>query len=161
MTLLDSILPGIEVWQEITLITFFLSVTLFIVNKKLVNQNRLEEIKATVKAHQNKMKEAKKNKDEDAVKQLESEQKQVMSLTSEMMKMSMKPLMYTTIPFLGLFWFLGQTYSGEGIVIIVPVLGSLDWIGWYILSAIFFGMISEGIYQKYRKSKKKAQEVKV
>ncbi|GEM_PF-1712730 len=152
--ILDAIIPGIPVYVEITLITFILSLLLFVVNKKLVNQDRLAQIRAEIKQYQDNMKAAQKEGNQEKVKNLEVEQQKMMGLTKEMMSMTTKPMLYTTIPFLGIYWYLGSIYGTAGIVITLPVVGGLTWVGWYIITAVLFGIISEYAYQHYRKRKK-------
>lgn len=155
MTLLDAIgITGIPAYQEITLITFILSLLLFIVNKKLVNQDRLAQIRLEIKQYQDNMKAAQKENNPEKIKQLDGDQSKMMSLTKEMMSMTTKPMLYTTIPFLLIYGYLGSVYASSGIVITLPVVGGLDWVGWYIITAVFFGAISEYLYQHYRKRKR-------
>ena len=100
-----------------------------LVHKRLTNQEHLKSLKKRQKEIQ---KELKGCKEENILKELNSE---MLKLTGVMMKSSFKPMFVTIIPFLILFWWIRDIYT--------PVLGS-SWI-WYYLG---FSVVSSIILRK-------------
>ncbi len=118
-----------------------------LVQKLLVNQDRVEEIKEEM----NKLKKESKEKPED--KEI---QKEMFSLSKEMMKNNFKPMLITMLPILLVFLWLRRTFGEIGTVAHLPVLNiGLSWIWWYILISITVSLILEAIYKTHRKRKKK------
>jgi uncharacterized membrane protein (DUF106 family) len=141
---------------EILLIAIAISVGSALLNKKLVNQDRADEIKRKIKDFQNRFNEAKKSGDQALIKKLEEEQREVLGLTKELMSNSFKPLLYTFLPFMIILFFLSNAYGSAGIVVTIPIFNwSLTWLWWYILISVFAGLIFEAFYKFYRKSKAK------
>lgn len=139
---------------EIAVIAIVVSLASAIINKKIVNQKRMKEIKDRLTEFQKKYNDAKKNNDTAAIEKLEKENKEVMALSAEMIKNSFKPMLYTFVPFIIILYFLNNTYGGTKTVIEIPVFGELGWFWWYFLVAIISGIGFEIVYRIIMRGKK-------
>ena len=140
---------------EIAVIAMVISIASAIVNKKVTNQKRMKEIKDKVSEFQKRYNAAKKSGDKALVEKMEHEQKEVMTLSMEMMTGSFKPMLFTFLPIIIIFFLLQQKYMGESTVITLPVIGTLGWFWWYFIVAIVAGLSFEMIYKVVTKEKKK------
>jgi len=129
-----AIIDLITTYPKTAIILFSLAVSLAItiVNKFMINQEKMKEIKAKQKALQEEMK---KNKDNPA-KMMEI-QKELMSHMGASMKHSFKPMLITFIPLLLLFGWLRGIFS--------PVLSS--WIWYYIIASIASSLIFRKLFK--------------
>ena len=132
---------------EVALIAMAISLGSAIVNKKVVDQKRNKEIQKQVSDFQKRFNEAKKSGNKELIEKMEKEQKEVMALSMELMKNSFKPMLYTFVPIIVIFFFLNTTYANTGNVIDVPVIGMLGWFWWYFLVAIVTGLGFEVLYK--------------
>lgn len=113
----------------------FLSLAMTFVQKYGTDQEALRQIKKEQKEMQEEMKKYK----DDPGKILEFNKRQ-MEKIPETMKISMRPLMYTIIPFILFFrWF--QDYF---LVVDFKFLGFLSWFWFYLI----FSMIFSSIFRK-------------
>ncbi len=140
---------------EVAVIAVVISIISAIVNKKVTNQKRMKEIKSKVSDFQKRYNEAKKSGDKELIASMEKEQKEVMALSMEMMTGSFKPMLYTFLPIILIFFLLNQRYAGQNAVVTLPVLGTLGWYWWYFLVAILTGLCFEIIYNAVTKERKK------
>lgn len=135
----------------IAIIAVCIASTSTAVQKYMVDQDRVEEIKERINELQEKQKEG----DEKDSKHT----KEMMSLTKEMMIHNFKPLLYTFIPIILVIFWLRGTYEGTGVVATLPVVNfQLTWLWWYILISVIVSMSLEGVYKLYRKKKKKEED---
>jgi uncharacterized membrane protein (DUF106 family) len=116
---------------SISLIAILVSVFMVIIYKYTTNQTRMKEIKDMNKKYQEEMKLHKGNPEK-----LMEIQKQVLSLSGEMMKHSLIPMMVTMLPLFILIIWLRNIYAVTGIA------GS--WIWYYII----IGIASNSILRK-------------
>ena len=125
-----------------------------LLNKKLINRDRMEEIQKQTKEYQKQLKEAQKEKN---TKKMEEINKKMMPLMTEQMKMSFKPMMYTFVPIILLFTWLGSKYGQLGVLANIPLILKTEWgwLGLYILSTLIVTLTIEAIHKQYRKAKKK------
>jgi len=132
---------------EVMVIAIAISLGSSIVNKKVVDQKRMKEIKDKISDFQKRFNEAKKGGDKALIEKLEQEQKHVMPLMTEMMMGSFKPMLYTFIPIIVIFYILSGVYGGTGNIVNVPLIGQLSWFWWYFLIAILTGFGFEAVYK--------------
>jgi uncharacterized membrane protein (DUF106 family) len=125
-------------WQltiGMLIIVFFLAAVMTFVQKYTTNQKELKEIKKIQKELQAKQKEHR----HDPAKSAEIS-KEMMSLMPKQMKLGMRTVVYTTIPFIIFFqWF--RDYFGaleEATGAPVRFLGFLSWFWFYLLGSIAF-----------------------
>jgi len=146
-------------------------ITLFssLLHRKMVNRNKMDEIRAKIEAHQKKYLAAQDAKDKKKIAQLDKEQSQIMKLVKENMMASMKPSLVTLPVVLLIIWLMGSWYGKIGAIIempfgipfltkafegaINPITGlaierGMDWFGLYILIAIGTALILELVLRK-------------
>ena len=118
--------------ESIVLIACAITFALTLVTKYTTDQRRMKEIRDIQKSHQQKMKEAQKEKDDKKMMDL---QKEMMSYSMELMKHSFKPMLITAIPMLILIVWVRDIYT--------PILSSWFWyyFGGAIISSIIFRKI--------------------
>jgi len=117
MDIIGSIISNPKV--GVISISFLITLAMTLVTKFFTNQERMKELKGMQKKHQEKMKEHKGNLD----KQKEI-QKEIMSISMEMMKHSFKPLLITFLPIIVIF-----TWA-RGIFMETAIAST--WLWWYI-----------------------------
>jgi len=140
---------------EVAVIAIVISIASAIVNKKVTNQKRMKEIKEKVSNFQKRYNEAKKSGNKELIDKMEHEQKEVMKLSMEMMSGSFKPMLFTFLPIILIFFLLNQKYQNTGNIVDVPVIGMLSWFWWYFLMAIIAGLGFEMVYKVITREKKK------
>lgn len=130
----------------IFLVAVVVSAILAILNKVLVNQERMKEIQKHVGDYNKRYMKAVREKNEAELKQMEGEKQKVMQMQHEMFKMQM-PVFASLMPFFVVFIVLGKIADanawGEFIKLpwgsALPLFGfkngTLGWLGWYILSS--------------------------
>jgi uncharacterized membrane protein (DUF106 family) len=118
---------------SISLIAILVSIFMVIVYKYTTNQTRMKEIKDMNKKYQEEMKLHKGNPEK-----LMEIQKQVLSLSGEMMKHSLIPMMVTMLPLFILIIWLRNIYG------VTSIAGS--WIWYYIIVGIFSNTILRKIF---------------
>lgn len=123
-------IPGIIIFGVIV------SLAITIVNKLIVNQERLKELRAKQKACQEDMKKCKDNPQ----KMMEI-QKEMMSHMGESMKHSMLPMLITFIPLILLFGWLRGIYTPTGLE---PILKG--WIWYYIGASLVSSLIFRKVF---------------
>jgi len=139
---------------EVAVIAIVISIASAIVNKKVTNQKRMKEIKEKVSNFQKRYNEAKKSGNKELIDKMEHEQKEVMALSMEMMSGSFKPMLFTFLPIIIIFFLLNQKYSGTGNIVDIPVIGMLSWFWWYFLVAIVSGLCFEMVYKIITRGRK-------
>ncbi|MEK6906458.1 MAG: EMC3/TMCO1 family protein, partial [Nanoarchaeota archaeon] len=99
--------------------------------KKVTDQERMRELKKISKACQIKLKDNKGNPES-----IQKINKEMMDCSMELMKHSFKPMIYTFIPIIILFWWIKDVYTG--------VLSG--WIWWYIGASILSSIIFRKVF---------------
>ncbi|MFA6065435.1 MAG: EMC3/TMCO1 family protein [archaeon] len=164
--------------MEPAIIIFCITVALAALSKvlqrKLIDKEKMKAFQTKIKEDQKKfnelLKEADKNK-----KEIEELQSRIMQQNMEMMNSNMKLSLFTMPAFLIAFWFLGTLYGGQLLVSIIPLptfnnfflLNPLSWIPvglgmtagyykiyffYYLIAAILMNYIDKG-YDKFIKKK--------
>lgn len=131
---------------EIITLGVLISLINFAANKRLVDQKKLKEIRKRQKELQ---KELKKMQGDPGNKRLQEINKELLDLMKEQTNMSMKPLMYTTIPILIIIGFMSMRYGSLGVIaeIPLPFHSKFGWLGLYILSSLITTIILEIAYK--------------
>lgn len=129
-------------------ISIVLSFFVTLAYRYLTDQTLMKELKKQLKDNQKKMRDNRGNPDK-----LMQIQKESMHTNMKYMSQSMKPMIFTIIPFLIIFAWLKSIFTG---ITVVPLpfhvpLSSLDtglgWIGTYIL----FSMVFSTLFRKAMK----------
>lgn len=147
----------------VALIAAIVAVCFSLINKVIVDQKRMAEIKKKVNDYQKAYMEAKKANNAEEMKRLDGQNKEMMSLTKEMMTSSFKPMMFTFIPAIAIIGLLNSSFNGLGNIIHLPLLGwYLNWFWWYVIVSLVAGICVEIVYKMYTKKKtgKKENEAK-
>ena len=124
---------------SIILFSLIVSLAITLVNKAMVNQERLKELRKKQKDIQEEMKKHKDN----PTKMMEM-QKEMMGHMGESMKSSMLPMLVTFLPLILLFGWLRSVFSAE----IIPGQVVLNgWIWWYIGASLASSLIFRKIFK--------------
>ncbi|MBR9682527.1 MAG: DUF106 domain-containing protein [Candidatus Aenigmarchaeota archaeon] len=113
------------------LVTFVVT----LIYKKFIDQTAMREIKAKVKAMQAESKELQKT-DPDAASKKMSE---MMSLTNQQMKLSMKPMIPTMIFVLAFLPWISSLFEGPVVFLPfeLPFFGNdFGWLAWYMMISL-------------------------
>ena len=144
---------------EIASIAAAISLLTFAVNKIFVNQDELEKVQKRTKEINKNMKQKTSNQDENLIKKMEEEQKELMELMGKQFKMNMKPMIITLIPILLIFAAMKAKYDNVGTMATIQGI-QLTWFWWYLIIAIITSSILNKIYAIIRKHKKTKKEGK-
>lgn len=110
--------------------------------KKMIDQNRALEIKKQIKDFQEKIKTAQKDKQTEEANRLMT---QMLNLSSQQMKLMMKPMIPTMLFVILFFPWLSFVYAGKQVLLLpvsLPLFGNdLGWFTWYIIVSIPLTMI--------------------
>lgn len=122
----------------VLIVSLFVSFIITVATAKLVDQELMKKYKKKIKVHQDQMSALQKKGD---AKKLKKVQSKMMSMQGEMMKLSFKPMIYTMLPIIVIFGWLGHIIPRELIVVILPFSipkygTALGWLGWYIFCSI-------------------------
>lgn len=133
-------------------IGIFVSLLITLVTRRVVNWERMREIKAEVSAFQKELREAQRKQDMKSVHNLQQDQKRIMALQGQMMKENFKPTLFYIVPYF-IFWFILMGIYGGWVVAWLPFRLDLPFFGtwvscgflsWYLLT--YFG--SSQIWRK-------------
>jgi uncharacterized membrane protein (DUF106 family) len=126
-------------------------VTLFttLVNRRVVNWERLRQIKAEVSAFQKELRDAQSKRDMKRLHKLQQDQKRIFSLQGQMMKENLKPMLFITVPFFILWFILSGIYGGWVVAWLpfrldLPFYGawvSSGFLSWHIITQFGFSQI--------------------
>lgn len=133
-----------------------------LVHKKMVDRKKMDEIRKRIETHQKDLLAAQKADDKKKIKQLESQQTEVMGLLKKNFMMSMKPMFVTMPVLLVLLWLMRNTFDPMGALLDLPVsipflsyeipdmgvTNGMNWFGIYIIFAIGTSLIIELIVRK-------------
>jgi uncharacterized membrane protein (DUF106 family) len=137
-SVLDPSLGALLDWNltmGMLIIVLVISIAMTFVQKYTTDQDELKKIKKTQKELQTKSKEFK----HDPKKAMEI-QKEIMPLTMKQMKLGMRTIVYTGIPFVLLFrWF--NDYFMNPALEGVKLLGIFNWFWFYLIFTLIFSSI--------------------
>ncbi|MAG78979.1 hypothetical protein CMI40_01235 [Candidatus Pacearchaeota archaeon] len=111
---------------SVVTISFLITLAMTLVTKYYTNQNRMKELKDIQKACNIKLKNA-----EGDTEKIKEVQKELMDCSLELMKHSMKPMLFTFLPLIILFWWIRNIY--------IDILAG--WIWWYIGAGIISSIV--------------------
>ena len=121
-------------YPAVSIIIFSALITLVstLITKWLTNQKHLKSMKVRQKQIQKDLKNCKPGD-----KQFEELQSEMLQITMVMMKSSFKPMLITFVPFLILFYWIRQVYTG-----LLP-----NWIWYYIISSLVFSVAYRKVFK--------------
>ncbi len=126
-----SIPYGLEIGM--ILIVLFISIFTTLVQKYCTDQETLKELRKEQKLIQEKSKEFK-----DHPEKMMEIQKEIMPLTMKTMKLSMRGVMFTGIPFILFFRWFNDFFASAGDP---KFFGVLSWLWFYLIVAMVFSTI--------------------
>src|SRR3990172_1838832 len=113
---------------SIVVVSIFVTLAMTLVTKYFTNQDKMRELKEVQKVCQIKLKDNKGNSEE-----ISKIQKEMMGCQMELMKESMKPLLFALLPLILLVGWLKGVYAETEII--------KTWLWWYIGSGILSSLI--------------------
>lgn len=134
---------------EVALIAAAISIGSAIVNKIVVDQKRMKQVKGRISEINKKYKSATAT---------DEEKKEMMDLSKEMMKNSFRPMMFTFVPIILVVFGMNTMYGKTGNIVNVPVFGELNWFWWYFVVSVLAGISFEVAYKVYTKNKEKKEQ---
>jgi len=128
-----------------------------ILQDNLMNMDVMSGYQEKNKDLRERRKEAKERGDDEALKEIQQEQMEMMSENAGMFKAQFRPMvwiMLLTIPvFLWMYWMILDVGVGEGVVMVMPLIGEVTgwqmgvlgpiqaWIVWYFVCSMGFAQI--------------------
>ena len=128
-----------------------------ILQDNLMNMDVMSGYQEKNKQLRERRKEAKERGDDEALKEIQQEQMEMMSENAGMFKAQFRPMvwiMLLTIPvFLWMYWMILDVGVGEGVVMVMPLIGEVTgwqmgvlgpiqaWIVWYFVCSMGFAQI--------------------
>jgi len=133
----------------ILLISVIFALLVTLITKRVVNWQRVKEIKATVSKWQKELWDAQRKRDFKTVHKLQQQQKEMMALQGQVMMSSFKPAIFYMIPYFILWSMLSKLYSTWVVAWLpftlpLPIIGttvSLSVLGWFLISYFGFSYI--------------------
>mgnify|MGYP001772595785 CR=1 FL=1 len=159
---LNSILfpPGSIIF--LTTLAFLISLIINLVNKRTIDYGRMRELQKVVREYTELQKELMRNPDDRKLKKkLDKMKPQFDAARAEISRMNMRPMLYTTLPIIVIFWLLGSFYTD------IPVLNlpfplpwildyfhgnsglsnqTLGYLGYYVIASFLFSSIFQRIF---------------
>jgi len=133
-------LMDINVYLGMAIVVFIITLITVIIQKYGTNQEELKKLKEEQKLLQEEMKKYK-----DHPEKLLALQKKSFEFMPRTMDLTMKPLIYTAIPFVLFFrWFSDYFLIHE-----FKFLGVISWFWFYFLASLLFNMIFRKIMKVY------------
>ncbi len=114
-----------------------------LVRMAVLDREQMAEMKEKLKKQQAEVKEAAKK---GHTRKAQKAQEEMMKLTIENMKHSMKPMMFTFIPFILIFGWLRGEYGDAGTV--ATLFGfNLSWFWWYLVTAMVISITLNKVFR--------------
>lgn len=138
---LDPTLGVVLQWNidwGIVIITAFVTLITTLLQKYTVDQKLLKQIKSEQKLLQQQMKEFKEHPE----KVLELQKKQI-ALIPQTFDLTLRPALYTAIPFILLIRWFSDFFADNP----VKIFGFFSWIWAYLIFAIIFSMIFRKLFK--------------
>ncbi len=140
-TVLDPSLGALLDWNVswgILIVSLAISLITSLLQKYMTDQETLKSIRAEQKLIGDQMKEFKDHPE----KLLELQRKQ-MPLLGKSMELTMRPTLYTAVPFIILIRWFGDYFADHS----VKIFGLLSWLWAYILFAILFSLVFRKVFK--------------
>lgn len=136
---------------DITLISIALGGVSQYIQHVFFDKKGMMEKQKAMRGHSSKMKELMKKEDEKSMRELKALEKEMMDGFSETMGKQTKMMVVMMVVYLPVLWYLPDAYSGAiQMPFAIPWLGqswnliftsTTNWLGWYFLSALAFGIL--------------------
>lgn len=137
---------------DVAIISFGLSVVSQVMSRKFANRDEMMDKQKKMKDKQQRINELMKKEDAQSKRELESLQQEMLEDMQTMMQGSMRMMIFSMIVFVPTFWFIGETYQKAVFNLPVPIpwfgenwsvqiYNQTNWMGWYVLCALVFGIV--------------------
>jgi len=136
----NAIFGGLIAWSPLgalLIISLIMSTLVTLIYKWVTDQDLMKSLKGEIKELQKQLKEF--ASDPEKVKEI---QKPLKDKTMLQLKQSMKPTLYTFIPFIILFTWLKVVYDAPG-----GLIWGINWIIVYIVASVIFGTITRKLFR--------------
>ncbi len=160
LSLLILFPPGSIIF--LTFLAFVISLSITLLNKRTIDYDRMRELQRIVNEYTKLQRELIKDPENKKLKKkLDRMKPQFDAARSEMTKMNMKPMLYTTVPILLIFWALGNFYAEIPVARLpfpLPFImdyfhgnsalssQTVGYLGYYIIASFLFSMIFQKIF---------------
>jgi uncharacterized membrane protein (DUF106 family) len=133
----------------ILIVGVLVALLITLVSRRVVNWERMRQIKAEVSAFQKELRDARSKRDMKRLYKLQQDQKRIMALQGQMMKENFKPTLFYIVPYF-IFWFILMGIYGGWVVAWLPFRLDLPFFGswvscgflsWYLLTYFGFSQI--------------------
>lgn len=133
----------------VILISLIFAFLVTLITKRVVNWQRIKEIKAKVSKWQKELWDAQRRRDFKTMHKLQQQQKEMMGLQSQVMMASFKPAIFYMIPYFILWSMLSKLYSSWVVAWLpftlpLPIIGtmvSLGVLGFFLIAYFGFSYI--------------------
>lgn len=142
-------LPLIYEWAIFIILglAVLFSLVITLITKKVVDWNRVKQIKAEVDSWRKDLLDAQRKKDMKRIYKLKQDQGRIMGLQSQLMMSSLKPAIFYIVPYF-IFWrWLGSVYGGWVVAFLpfslplpIGLWASCGFFSWFLIS--YFGFSS-------------------
>jgi uncharacterized membrane protein (DUF106 family) len=135
LNMIFSPILGLPMSISETIMALLITFIVTLMYKKFIDHAAMKDIKAKVKAMQHEVKELQKTNPEAANKKMS----EVMTLTNQKMKLSMKPMLPTMIIIFALLPWMATVYTGPIVLLPfdLPYFGAdFGWLAWYMIISI-------------------------
>ena len=145
----------------LTALAFVISFSINLLNKRTIDYSRLKELQKIVNEYTKLQRELLRDPENKRLKKkLDKMKPQFDAARSEMTKMNMKPMLYTTLPILVIFWALGNFYAEIPVARLpfpLPLVmdyfhrnsalsnQTVGYLGYYVIASFLFSMIFQKI----------------
>ena len=127
----------------------FVALLITLVTRRVVNWERVRQIKAEVSAFQKELREAQSKRDMKRVHKLQQDQKRIFSLQGEMMKETFKPTIFYIVPYFIFWYLLSGIYRGWVVAWLpfslpLPFFGTLvscGFLSWFLITYFGFSQV--------------------
>ena len=141
----------------LTILAFLINLFVNLISKREIDYDRMRELQKIVKEYSELQKQLLRNPDDRKLKKkVERMKPKANAAQAEITKMSFRPMLYTTVPILAIFWILGGMYREIPVVKLpfpIPFIidyfhsdsalssVTLGYLGYYIIVSYFFSML--------------------
>lgn len=137
------------------MVSTLISALIIAISYKLVDQEKMRNLKSRMTSYQEKINKARKRRD---AKKIAALQRELLKCNKEMMGMTWRPMLYTfpliilIITWLSRYEYLNEFITQQGYLValpfVLPKFGStLGWFGWYILCSFPMSILIKKIFK--------------
>lgn len=146
----------------LTSLALSISLGINLINRRTIDYGRMRELQKIVKEYTELQKELLRNPDDKKLKRkLEKMKPQFDAARGEISRMNLRPMLYTTLPIIVIFWLLGSFYADVPVINLpFPLPWILDYfhgnaglsnqtlgyLGYYVIVSFLFSAIFQRVF---------------